>query len=322
MKNRPKIYFLAVVLLLPFFSVIAQTNTWDGSTDGDWHKDCNWSLNLVPTCAHSVVIPTVGTTYPTITGTAHSLSVAITTTASDALTINSSGGAVLYVASSGGSCSGTATNNTGGGTPTATAASGVGNTSFTANWNSVAGATTYYLDVSTNSSFTTFLSGFNANNTGLVTSKSVTGLDCSKSYYYRVRAGNACGIGSYSNTITATTTGTPPAVPVATAATGVFQGNFTANWNSVAGATSYILTVTTLGTFDVGNVTSYSACVNCGSGTQSYSVQSSNGCVSASSNVINFTPGACNTCNFPNITCESDPCQGVTICVCSSCECP
>lgn len=105
--------FFIVAFLSLSIHVFAQTNTWDGSTDGDWHKACNWSLNLIPTCSHDVVIPVVGTTYPTVTGTAHSKSVSITATATDALTINSSGGGVLYIGSGGGSCSGVATDNGG-----------------------------------------------------------------------------------------------------------------------------------------------------------------------------------------------------------------
>ncbi len=41
-----------------FFNVIAiaQTNTWDGSNGTNWATAANWSLNLVPTAAHDVVI--------------------------------------------------------------------------------------------------------------------------------------------------------------------------------------------------------------------------------------------------------------------------
>ena len=93
-------------------SVVSQTNTWDGSTDTDWHKACNWSLNLIPTCSHAVVIPTVGN-YPSIAGIAHSNTVSITSAAVSALSLTSSGGGVLYISNGGGSCAGTATDNGG-----------------------------------------------------------------------------------------------------------------------------------------------------------------------------------------------------------------
>jgi hypothetical protein len=35
----------------------AQTNTWDGSSDANWNTAANWSLGVVPTSSHDVVIP-------------------------------------------------------------------------------------------------------------------------------------------------------------------------------------------------------------------------------------------------------------------------
>lgn len=104
------------LITLIFFSlsisIAAQTNTWTGSTDTDWHKACNWSLGVIPTCSHAVVIPTVGN-YPSITGIAHSNTVSITSAAVSALSLTSSGGGVLYISNGGGSCAGTATDNGG-----------------------------------------------------------------------------------------------------------------------------------------------------------------------------------------------------------------
>ena len=93
--------------------------------------------------------------------------------------------------------------------PVATAATNVTGTSFSANWTAAAGlpaATTYFLDVATDVNFTTFVTGFNNLNVGNVLTFSVTGLSPSTNYFYRVRAGNACGSGGNSNTITVTTT--------------------------------------------------------------------------------------------------------------------
>jgi hypothetical protein len=93
--------------------------------------------------------------------------------------------------------------------PTANAATGISTTDFTANWSSVAGATTYYLDVATDVGFTSFVPGYNNLNVGSVTSYNVAGLSCNTTYYYRVRAGNACGTSPNSNSISVTTGGCP-----------------------------------------------------------------------------------------------------------------
>ncbi|NPA35005.1 MAG: hypothetical protein GXO48_08775, partial [Chlorobi bacterium] len=77
----------------------------------DWHKPCNWDLGRVPTCNDTVYIPSVSTSYPVISGIAHSKEINITTGAPNALTINS--GARLDISSGGGSCSGTPTDNSG-----------------------------------------------------------------------------------------------------------------------------------------------------------------------------------------------------------------
>ncbi len=106
----------ATFLILTCFQILSfftQVNTWNGNTDTDWHKSCNWSLNTIPTVSHDVVIPIV-TNYPVVTGNAHCKTLSITSTASTALTINSSGGADLCITSTnGGSCSTTATDNGG-----------------------------------------------------------------------------------------------------------------------------------------------------------------------------------------------------------------
>jgi hypothetical protein len=72
-------------------------------------------------------------------------------------------------------------------TPVATAATGVGETSFTANWNAFAGAQYYLLDVSTSSSFSSFVFQDQVV-VAPTTSYVVTGLTASTTYYYRLRA--------------------------------------------------------------------------------------------------------------------------------------
>jgi len=77
--------------------------------------------------------------------------------------------------------------------PIATAATGVGQTSFTANWNAFAGANYYLLDVSLNSSFSSFVGSYQ-NYVVIGTSQLVSGLTPNTTYYYRLRA--ATGVDS------------------------------------------------------------------------------------------------------------------------------
>jgi hypothetical protein len=89
--------------------------------------------------------------------------------------------------------------------PTANSGTNVTSSSFTANWSAVSGATGYRLDVSTSSSFNTFVPGYNNLDVGNVLSRSVTGLSPATTYFYRVRAYNAGTTSGNSNTITVAT---------------------------------------------------------------------------------------------------------------------
>jgi hypothetical protein len=79
--------------------------------------------------------------------------------------------------------------------------------SFVAHWNSSAGATGYRLDVSTNNSFSNFVSGYQNLDVGNSLGLSITGLSSVSNYYYRVRAYNPGGTSSHSNVVLASTTG-------------------------------------------------------------------------------------------------------------------
>jgi hypothetical protein len=152
--------------------------------------------------------------------------------------------------------------------PTANPATSATPSGFTANWSTASGATGYRLDVSTGSTFTSYISGYENLDLGNVTTRSVTGLSANTSYYYRVQAYNSSGTSAYSGTIAATTLPPPPSTPTANAATSVTSTGFTANWSSASGATGYRLDVSTVSTFasyttgyqdlDVGNATTWS----------------------------------------------------------------
>lgn len=106
----------------------------------------------------------------------------------------------------------------------ASSASNITPTSFDANWSASADATTYYLDVDDNSDFSSPLAGYNNLNVGNVVTYNVTGLTCGgTTYYYRVRAGNSCGDGANTATISATTSN---CFIVATGGTITTDGNF------------------------------------------------------------------------------------------------
>ena len=118
--------------------------------------------------------------------------------------------------------------------PVATAAADLTPTSFTAHWDTAASATGYRLDVSANSGFTGFVTGYQSLDVGAATSYVVnSNLAAGTTYYYRVRAYNGSGTGANSNTINLTTLTVPtvttlPVTSIATT-TAVGGGNVTAD---------------------------------------------------------------------------------------------
>ena len=110
--------------------------------------------------------------------------------------------------------------------------------SFTANWSSVAGATSYTIDVSIDSNFGSYVSGYNAMSVG-TNSKLVTGLAAGTVYYCRVKSIGNCNSG-YSTRSSIITISNPPTALFANTIT---TNSFKANWTAAIGATSYTLDV-------------------------------------------------------------------------------
>ncbi len=98
---------------------------------------------------------------------------------------------------------------------------------FMAGWEKVSGAIGYRLDVSTNSSFTSYVNGYQDLDVGNVTGQVVTGLSQGTTYYYRVRAYDATGTSSSSDVMTASTTASIGLIIHAT-----FDSSITSNPNA------------------------------------------------------------------------------------------
>jgi hypothetical protein len=133
--------------------------------------------------------------------------------------------------------------------PAAGTASTVTATSFVANWASSASATGYYLDVALDAGFTNFVTGFNNKNVGNVTSYTVTPLLPGTTYYYRIRAFNASGTSSNSNTVMVTTAAT------ISGNTAGCAGTTTNVYTTQSGMTNYNWVLSSGGTITVGSGT-------------------------------------------------------------------
>ena len=124
--------------------------------------------------------------------------------------------------------------------------------SFTANWSSVNGATVYRLDVSTSSSFSTYVPGYQNLNVGNVTRRSVTGLNVSTTYYYRARAYNGAGTSGNSNVVSVTTLSAVGA-PVVVTKAATLIASFSATLNGSVDPHGHSTTVH----FEYGTTTGY-----------------------------------------------------------------
>ena len=136
--------------------------------------------------------------------------------------------------------------------PIAHPATYIASNSFTANWSSVSGATGYRLDVSPNSSFSTYVAGYQNLNVGNTISRSVTGLNASTTYYYRVRAYNISGTSGNSNVVHVTTL-SPTGPPVVITNPATLIASFSATLNGSVDPHGLSTTVY----FQYGTTTSY-----------------------------------------------------------------
>ena len=100
---------------------------------------------------------------------------------------------------------------------------------FMATWQSVTSARGYLLDVSTDTSFNSYIDGYHGLDVGNVTARLVTGLSRGTTYYYRVRAYNGNGPAGYSPVASNTT---EPTVGLTINPT--FDGSITGNQNAAA----------------------------------------------------------------------------------------
>jgi hypothetical protein len=110
-------------------------------------------------------------------------------------------------------------------------------------WSAVTGATGYHVQVSTESGFT---SGLVVNDAAVVTTqRSVTGLQASTLYYWRVAARDAGGDGAYSNARTFTTSVASPTLSSPADNATNQPLSLTLSWSALAGATFYHVQVAT-----------------------------------------------------------------------------
>ncbi len=143
-------------------------------------------------------------------------------------------------------------------------ATNITSSSFTANWNSTPGADQYYIDVSTESNFSTNVTGFDNRNAGNSTSISVTGLISATTYFYRIRAGSSLSTQASENS-SIVGLNTLPETPVTLQPGLITSTGFTLKWNPVVRADQYFVDISTDSTFasflsgfnsrPVGNVT-------------------------------------------------------------------
>jgi hypothetical protein len=123
----------------------------------------------------------------------------------------------------------------------------VTSTSFRIEWNQPIGATSYAIDVSLNSNFSNFVTGYQNRiiNTRNIT---ISNLSVGIPYYIRVRSINSNGFYSiYSITYIQYTL---PAIPNGLSISSITDDGFNLSWNLTPGAISYRVDISTDSNFD------------------------------------------------------------------------
>jgi hypothetical protein len=126
--------------------------------------------------------------------------------------------------------------------------------SLSLTWNKATGAATYYVQVASDTGFATIISN---DSTLTDTTKAVSGLSNSTTYYWKVKAKNASGYGSWCGYRKFTTIIAAPPVPALTSpATGATNVDVSPQlaWTAVTGAAEYHIQVSTATDFGTGLV--------------------------------------------------------------------
>jgi hypothetical protein len=172
------------------------------------------------------------------------------------------------------------------------------NNSATADWSAVANATEYTFEykLSTSSTWTTQNVNF--------TFTTLSGLNSSSTYNARVKASCSSGASPYSAIVNFTTAAPLPCTaPTGLAVSGVSSTGANANWNAVAGASSYDFEykLNSSSTWTVLNVSSPPVSLTGLTASSAYNMRVKTICSSNSSSysaIVNFTttspPGSCN----------------------------
>ena len=140
------------------------------------------------------------------------------------------------------------------GIPTATTCQNLQSAlTWTAANNNGAAVTDYVVEYSTSATFASAVTVF-ADGTSASTTATVTGLTNGTTYYFRVKATNAVGTGTYSGISTATTPATVPGAPTSVVGTSNTNGQSSVSWvapasNGGDAVASYTVEYSTSSTF-------------------------------------------------------------------------
>ncbi|WP_167443834.1 fibronectin type III domain-containing protein [Flavobacterium cutihirudinis] len=141
------------------------------------------------------------------------------------------------------------------GTVTSLTANSIFCNSFNARWNSSSATTSYLLDVSTSSTFASFLPGYQSLDVDNVNGYVVTGLTGGTQYYYRVKAKNGCGVSANYSTVQSPITSTAaPGTPTVTISSALCN-QISISWTTPTGSLSYTVQMSTSNTFPIGSTT-------------------------------------------------------------------